>query len=53
MRKEAQHFWARARECRVAADVTPDIAERKRLLQLADELETEAVKIEAETSEPT
>ena len=53
MRKEAQHFWARSRECRVAAELSKDETERKRLTQLACDLEAEAVKIEAETPEPS
>jgi hypothetical protein len=53
MRKEAKAFWGRARECRVVATTTRDEAARKLLLELAEELEAEAAKIEAETPEPS
>jgi hypothetical protein len=53
MREEAQRFWARARECRNVADHSKDKEARKLLLELADELEAEAAKIEAETPEPS
>jgi hypothetical protein len=53
MRKEARHFWARARECRVVADNSRDEAARKLLLELAAEFEDEATKIEAASPEPS
>jgi hypothetical protein len=53
MRAEAQRFWARARECRIKAVVARDEATRKDLLDIAEQLEAEAAKIEAETPEPS
>jgi hypothetical protein len=53
MREEAQRFYARARECRAVAERSHDEAAAKLLIELADELEAEAVKIEEETPEPS
>ena len=53
MRQEAQRLWGRARECRVKAETARDEATRADLLQIAEELEAEAAKIEAETPEPS
>jgi hypothetical protein len=52
MQEEAERLWARARECRVVADNSQDEAASKLLVQIAEELEAEAQKIEEETQEP-
>jgi hypothetical protein len=52
MRQEAQHLWARARECRIKAQLADETIQ-KRLLEEAEQLEAEATRIEAETPEPS
>ena len=52
MQQEARRFYARARECRAAAERSHDEVATKLLRHLADELESAAVKIEDEAPKP-
>ena len=53
MREEVRRLWARARQCLAAAETTDDEADKRRLMQQADELAAKAAKLEAETPEPS
>jgi hypothetical protein len=50
---EAEHFRSRARHCRELARTARDEISRQELNNIADDLNAEANKIEAEDDEPT